>query len=56
MESPNGKDNVPQLWYWSQPEFGFGFEDAETCAKLCVFEPKRGKYKSEDRFLHIAFM
>ena len=56
MESPNGKENVPQLWYWSQPEDGFSFEDAETIAKECVFETNKEKYKSEDRFRHIAFM
>ena len=38
MESSNSKKNVPQLWYWSQPENGFSFEDAETIAKefVCV--------------------
>ena len=38
MESSNSKKNVPQLWYWSQPENGFSFEDAETIAKEFVFE------------------
>ena len=33
MESQNCKKSVPQLWYWSQPENGFSFEDAETIAK-----------------------
>ena len=47
MESSNSKKNVPQLWYWSQPENGFSFEDAETIAR---------EDKSGDRFLHIAFV
>ena len=54
MESSNSKKNVPQLWYWSQPENGFSFEDAETIAKEFVFEAR--KDKSGDRFLHIAFV
>ena len=45
MESSNSKKNVPQLWYWSQPE---------TIAKEFVFEAR--KDKSGDRFLHIAFV
>ena len=48
MESSNSKKNVPQLWYWSQPENGFSFEDAETIAKEFVFEAR--KDKSGDRF------
>ena len=56
MESPNSKKNVPQLWYWSQPENGFSFEDAETIAKEFVLKAKKDKYKSGDRFLHIVFM
>lgn len=52
MESSNSKKNVPQLWYWSQPENGFSFEDAETIAKEFVFEAR--KDKSGDRFLHIG--
>ena len=51
MESSNSKKNVPQLWYWSQPENGFSFEDAETIAKEFVFEAREDK--SGDRFLHI---
>ena len=54
MESSNSKKNVPQLWYWSQPENGFSFEDAETIAKEFVFEAREDK--SGDRFLHIAFV
>ena len=54
MESSNSKKNVPQLWYWSQPENGFSFEDAETIAKVFVFEAREDK--SGDRFLHIAFV
>ena len=54
MESSNSKKNVPQLWYWIQPENGFSFEDAETIAKEFVFEAR--KDKSGDRFLHIAFV
>ena len=56
MESPNGKENVPQLWYWSQPEDGFSFEDAETIAKNVCLKQRQKNIKSEDRFLHIAFM
>ena len=54
MESSHSKKNVPQLWYWSQPENGFSFEDAETIAKEFVFEAREDK--SGDRFLHIAFV
>ena len=43
MESSNSKKNVPQLWYWSQPENGFSFEDAETIAKEFVFEARKDK-------------
>ena len=53
MESSNSKKNVPQLWYWSQPENGFSFEDAETIVKEFVL---RQEDKSGDRFLHIAFV
>lgn len=54
MESSNSKKNVPQLWYWTRPENGFSFEDAETIAKdLCL---RQGRDKSGDRFLHIAFV
>lgn len=56
MESTSNKRNVPQLWYWSLPENGFSFEDVEMIAKEFVFEAKKDKYRSGDRFLHIAFM
>lgn len=49
MESSNSKKNVPQLWYWSQPENGFSFEDAETIAKksLCL---RQGRINRETVF------
>ena len=56
MESTKSKKQMPQLWYWSQPDNGFSFEDAETIAKEFVLKAKKDKYKSGDRFLHIVFM
>ena len=54
MESSNSKKNVPQLWYWSQPENGFSFEDAETIAKEFVFEAREDK--SGDRSYSVCVM
>ena len=54
MESSNSKKNVPQLLYWSQPENGFSFEDAETNAKEFEFEAR--EYKSGDSILLLSFV
>ncbi|MBP3517526.1 MAG: hypothetical protein J6K31_03785 [Parabacteroides sp.] len=56
MELSNCKKNVPQLWYWSQPENGFSFEDIEAIAKEFVFEAKKDRNKAGDRFLYVAFV
>ena len=41
MESPNSKQNVPQLWYWSQPENGFSFEDVKRSLKNSYLKQSR---------------
>lgn len=56
MESSDSKKNMPQLWYWSQPENGFSFEDTEMIAEEFVSEAKRERYNSKDNFLHIVFV
>ena len=43
MESSNSKKNVPQLWYWSQPEKGKSFEEAETNPKELELEESEEK-------------
>ncbi|MBC8602241.1 hypothetical protein H8784_11000 [Parabacteroides acidifaciens] len=56
MESTKSKKQMPQLWYWSQPDNGFSFEDAETIAKESVFEAKKNDCRLDNRYLYIAFM
>ena len=56
MEPSKSKKNVPQLWYWSQPDNGFSFEDVETIAKESVFEARKNDCQLENRFLYIAFV
>ena len=55
MESSNSKKNVPQRWYWSQPENGSRHEDAETSAKeraIEAREKKAGKTTKRELSLH----
>ena len=33
MESSKSKKQMPQLWYWSQPDNGFSFEDVKQLRK-----------------------